>query len=258
MNKNGLDNRTREIKVGVWVTIISGFFLFSFFIAPLTVESGTIPKLSGRANALDYMTVNDSFSWGNKQQSNLGKIGHNQAEYGYFAWSDLNFYAASIYAFGDFNCHQKYERSWEINGNQMPVCTRDVGIFFGAFLIGLMWIRIGHNRWTIRDSFLSVFPDKYLKSIYEKNHRSLAFYGLGIFCILPILLDGGFQAISDYESNALKRIITGTIFGMGFMWFFCASLSAKPSLFESEAQVILPGNARFVQPDIFHQETSDE
>ena len=25
----------------------------------------------------------------------------------------------------------KHERSWEINGNQMPVCTRDVGMFFG-------------------------------------------------------------------------------------------------------------------------------
>ncbi|HJM44561.1 MAG TPA: hypothetical protein QF644_01260 [Candidatus Poseidoniaceae archaeon] len=103
MQKNGLDNRTREKKVGIWVHLISGLLLFSFFIAPLTVESGTIPKLSGRANSLDYMTENGSFSWGNQQKSNYGEVGHNQEEFGVFAWSDLNFFAAATYAFGDFN-----------------------------------------------------------------------------------------------------------------------------------------------------------
>ena len=258
MNKNGLDNRTREKKVGLWVTAISGILLLSFFIAPLTVEPGAIPRLSGRANSLDYMTENGSFSWGNKQSSNFGKIGHNQSEHGHFAWSELNFFAAAVYAFGDLNCHQKHERSWEINGNQMPVCTRDIGIFLGAFLIGLIWIRLGHNRWTIKDTFLGIFPDEKLTPIYKNNKRNLMFFSMVFLCVLPIILDGGLQAITDYESNTIKRLVTGTIFGMGFMWFFCASLSAKPSLFENEAQVILPANARFVQLDKFHHETNEE
>jgi len=259
VQKNGLDNRTREKKVGIWVHLISGLLLFSFFIAPLTVESGTIPKLSGRANSLDYMTENGSFSWGNQQKSNYGEVGHNQEEFGVFAWSDLNFFAAATYAFGDFNCHQKHERSWEINGNQMAVCTRDIGIFFGAFLMSIAWYRFGHNRWTIKDSFLSIFPDDKLESIYENNHRNLLFWGIGTLAVIPILLDGGLQAISDYESGTLRRLVTGALFGIGFIWFFCASLSAKPSLFENEARVLLPANARFVQPPVeFHQDTSEE
>ena len=54
-------------------------------------------------------------------------VGHNQSAYGTFAWTELDPYAAFIYAFGDLNCHTKSERSWVINGNQMPVCVRDVG-----------------------------------------------------------------------------------------------------------------------------------
>ena len=140
----------------------------------------------------------------------------------------------------------------------MPVCTRDVGIFFGAFIIGLLWTRFGHNRWTIKDTFLSVFPDERLNSVYQSNKRGLAFYGLGILCVLPIVFDGGLQAITNYESNTIKRLFTGALFGIGFIWFFSASLSAKPSLFQDESEVLLPANARFVQPDKFHQETNEE
>ena len=259
MLKNGLDDRSREKKIGLWVTYISGFIFFSMFLAPLTLEEGTVPKLSGRANALDYMTESGSFSWGNKQTSDNREIGHNQEEHGFFSWSELNPYAAAIYAFGDLNCHQKSERSWEINGNQMPVCTRDLGIFLGVFLIGIIWTRLGHNRWTIKDSMFSIIPDERLDKIYEANQRNLLFWGIGCLSALPILLDGGIQAISNYESGTLRRIITGTLFGMGFMWFFCASLSAKPSKFNDESQVLLPANARFVQPsEEFHQDMSEE
>ena len=259
MLKNGLQNRNREKKIGLWVTGICGFFLISFFLAPLTVESGTIPKLSGRANSLDYMTENSSFSWGNQQTHDHGEVGHNQEEHGYFSWSDLNIYAAAIYAFGDLNCHQKHERSWVINDNQMPVCTRDVGIFLGAFIIGIIWTRNGHNRWTIKDSLFSIFPNNILDKIYENNQRNLLFWGLACITALPILLDGGLQAITDYESGTFRRIVTGALFGAGFLGFFCASLSARPSFFANESKVILPAGARFIQPsDAFHHDTSEE
>ena len=34
MNKNGLDNRSREKKVGLWVGGVSTFLLVSFFLVP--------------------------------------------------------------------------------------------------------------------------------------------------------------------------------------------------------------------------------
>ena len=54
MNKNGLDNRSREKKVGLWVGGISTFLLVSFFLVPFYLPEGSVPKLSGRANAFDY------------------------------------------------------------------------------------------------------------------------------------------------------------------------------------------------------------
>ena len=247
MNKNGLDDRSRERKVSLWVMGISGFFLVSFFLVPLINENGSIPELSGRANAFDYATVDGWGSWGNSESNSNSHIGHNQSEFGHFAWTELDPYSALIYGFGDLNCHNKNERSWEINGNQMPVCTRDVGIFFGAFLGGLLFFRRGHNRWTVRDSFLSVFPDDKLKKIYDNDWRIHVIWIFAALAIIPIGLDGGIQMITDYESNSFNRLITGTPFGIFIMWFFCSSLSSRPGLFElNPSRVNLPGNAKLM------------
>ena len=250
MLKNGLQNRNREKKIGLWVTGICGFFLISFFLAPLTVESGTIPKLSGRANSLDYMTENSSFSWGNQQTHDHGEVGHNQEEHGYFSWSDLNIYSAFIYGFGDLNCHQKYERSWELNGNQMPVCVRDVGIFFGFFVGSLIWYRRGLNRWTITDSVISIFPSIFYESIYIRGRRSIAVWLFAGMSIIPMGLDGGIQLITSYESNAIMRLITGIPFGLFIGLFFSASLSARPKYFDNDpSKVLLPLGAKLINGD---------
>ncbi|HJN31887.1 MAG TPA: DUF2085 domain-containing protein, partial [Candidatus Poseidoniia archaeon] len=39
----------------------------------------------------------------------------------------MNPVAKVVYYLGDVNCHQKLERSYSYNQNQMPFCTRDVG-----------------------------------------------------------------------------------------------------------------------------------
>ncbi len=246
MNKNGLLERARERKVSAWVMGVSGFFLVSFFIAPLINDEGSISELSGRANAFDYATIDGWGNWGNSQHGQI-VAGHNQSEHTTFAWTDLDPYSAFIYGFGDLNCHNKHERSWSINGNQMPVCTRDIGIFFGAFLGGLLFFRRGHNRWTIRDSFLSVFPDEKLESLYENDWRIITIWGLAALAIIPIGLDGGIQMITSYESTTLNRLLTGTPFGIFLMWFFCASLSSRPTLFDLDpSRVMLPANARLM------------
>lgn len=244
VNKNGLVNRSRERKVSIWVMGISGFFLVSFFLVPLINQSGSIPEMSGRANAIDYATIDGWGSWGNSDSVSKVGVGHNQSEHGHFAWTELDLYSASIYAFGDLNCHNKHERSWKINGNQMPVCTRDIGIFFGAFLGGLLFFRRGHNRWTIRDTFLSVFPDEKLETIYKNDRRILSLWAIAALAIIPIGLDGGIQMITDYESNSLNRLVTGTPFGVFIMWFFISSLCSRPNQFNLDPSgVLLPNNA---------------
>ena len=86
----------------------------------MVVETGEIPEIkNGRANAFDFATEDGFWSSGNEN------VNPNET----FAWTELNPYSAFIYAFGDLNCHNKGERSILINENQMPVCTRDVGIF---------------------------------------------------------------------------------------------------------------------------------
>lgn len=262
MLRNGLEGRGRESRIGSWIIGICGFLLLSLFVAPLTMAPGTVPELSGRANALDYMTKNGSFSWGNQQSSDTASVGHDQASRGLFGWTDLNPYAAFIYAFGDLNCHQKHERSWVINGNQMPMCVRDIGILAGGTIAGALWKRRGLNRWTIRDSLFSLMPDTMLEGIYAENRRAMLLFIFAGVTLIPIGLDGGMQAVSEYESDALRRMVTGLMFGFGFLAFFAASLSARPSYFDHPAQVRLPAGASFVsaehQQDAFHQASSEE
>ena len=83
------------------------------------------------ANAIDYYSEDGFGSHGNQAADEGAADGQCCPA---FAWSEVNFYAAIIYGFGDVNCHQKSERSWEVNNNQLPVCTRDVGIFAGLSL----------------------------------------------------------------------------------------------------------------------------
>ena len=241
--RNGLDGRDREVKVSRWVFGIAGFYCISMFLVPLMMPTDSVPELSGRANMMDYASGD---SWGNHDHFDDGEMGHNQSAHGgTFAWSDLNPYYAFTYAFGDLNCHQKHERSWTINGNQMPVCTRDVGIFLGLALGGWWFSRRGLNRWTIRDSFLTLFPDTMIAPLYKSDRRLSAMAGTCLLFCLPVVLDGGIQAITAYESINPVRITTGIPFGFIIGWYLCASLSSRPEKFNLDATIVqLPAGAR--------------
>ncbi len=244
MERNGLDNRNRERKIGRWIGGISTFFLISFFLVPGYLPADTVPELSGRANTFDYYSED---SWGNSQTDSKKGVGHNQSEHGHFAWSELDPYAALIYGFGDLNCHNKAERSWEVNGNQMPVCVRDVGIFLGLAIGGFIFSRKGLNRWTLRDTFLSIFPDRYTEDIYRNNRRTLAVIIVTVIFALPMALDGFSQLlIASYESTAFMRLLTGTPFGIFVGLFLASSFSARPALFAKDpSTVLLPSGSRF-------------
>ena len=242
--RNGLTSREREQRVGRIVAAAVGAYLLLCFLVPLVLPEGTVPELSGRANALDYASQE---SWGNLNHGDDAKLGHDQPSRGTFAWSELNPFWGFVYAFGDLNCHQKHERSWEINGNQMPVCTRDIGIFIGLFIGAALFGLRGVNRWTVRDTFLSVFPDEKIETLYLKDRRMVAMLlviGIGL---VPMGIDGFTQLLTGYESTNPVRVVTGLFSGLVIGWWFSAALCARAAFFDEDAtRVSLPANARLM------------
>lgn len=107
--------------------------------------------------------------------------------------NDLKFQGLSplphaLYWIGDGECHQIASRSFFLNGNEMPFCSRDVGLFLG-----------------LAAGFMFVSFRKY------KIKPVLALIGL-----VPLGLDGGIQLVTSYESNNPLRLATGILAGLAF------------------------------------------
>jgi uncharacterized membrane protein len=132
-------------------------------VAPFTLPSGSVPDLSGASGRID----------------NGEAINH------------MNLFAAAVYTIGDLNCHQLKDRSFFLNGNEMPFCARDTGIFFGVIL-GMLIVLL-----------------------FSPKFSWLALIAL----LIPIAVDGGIQLLTSYESTNLLRLITGTIGGAGASYF---------------------------------------
>ncbi len=140
-------------------------WLAVLLIAPLTLPSGSVKDLSGAVGRLD-----------NPRHE-----------------AKMNPFADIIYTMGDIECHQIAERSFYLNGNELPVCSRDIGISVGlltGMLIGLLYIR------RINPVLLAIG-------------------------VLPVVLDGGLQAVSSYQSNNTLRILTGIVAGVAVALLLC-------------------------------------
>ncbi len=98
----------------------------------------------------------------------------------------MNGFSSFVYKAGDLNCHQLKNRSFFINGNQMPFCTRCIGIFLG-FSVGALFIMIR----------------------YKELNPTLLILGL-----VPIGVDGLVQLFTSYESNNYLRFATGFFVGI--------------------------------------------
>ena len=125
--------------------------------APLSLPAGSVEDLSGSVGIVD-----------NANQT-----------------AGMNPFARWVYEGGDVNCHQKSSRSFYINGNEMPYCARDVGIFFGM-AIGTMF------------------------SLYFRVELRLRHIVAGL---LPIGIDGGMQLLGFWESINPVRVATGGLAG---------------------------------------------
>ena len=142
------------------------FTLFSLwislqFLAPLAISENSVQDLSGlvAVSDNDYTINNMDFPW------NL------------------------VYSAGDRLCHQKAERSFFVNDNQMPFCSRCTAIWLGlAVGLGFMvFYRI------------------------ELNERFVFAILIGL---VPIGVDGVGQLLGFWESTNAIRVITGLLIGV--------------------------------------------
>ncbi len=142
------------------------FTLFSLwislqFLAPLAISENSVQDLSGLVAVSD-----NEYTIGNMD----------------FPWS-------LVYSAGDRLCHQKAERSFYINGNQMPFCSRCTAIWLGlAIGLGFMvFYRIELN-------------EKFVVAI--------------LIGLVPIGVDGIGQLLGFWESTNVIRVITGLLIGV--------------------------------------------
>lgn len=162
---------------------LSMLWTISVFLAPATMEPGTVEHLHGTA-IMDY------------------------------EWDGLTPYHQFVYGFGDSQCHQIEERSFYINGNQMPLCARCTSLFLWANLgvIAAMLIRPEYN---ISEAAIKIFPKRLQNAIRDRRLVMVSWIVLMVLCVLPTAMDGITQLFSDYQSNNLNRIM----FSLPTGWF---------------------------------------
>ena len=131
------------------------------FITPLAVPANSVDDLTGLSGVSDNKNIIDDLPQ---------------------PWS-------SIYNCGDKMCHQKADRSFFINGNQMPFCSRCTAIWVGL-AIGLGFL------------------------VFYKIPLNAKFLFVIIIGLIPIGIDGLGQLLHFWESTNIMRVITGLLIGI--------------------------------------------
>jgi uncharacterized membrane protein len=172
-------------KIPLILLFVSLIWTLLLFLTPLGLPQGKVVDLDGNANQIDY----------------------------YDKWAKLPFPQNIVYTMGDLHCHQKYNRTFILNDNQMPVCTRDVGIFIGCN-IGIILVFFVNSNLSPTRAFLNLFFKE--RTVEKIKHRKQWVAIILIICALPLIIDGLSQAFMTYESTTAIRMTTGLIFGIMF------------------------------------------
>jgi uncharacterized membrane protein len=153
----------REKVSKILLVFFAIFFIISLlhFLSPLALPRNSVKDLSGLTGISDNEIKIKEMS---------------------FPWNFL-------YIIGDRLCHQKAERSFFLNGNQMPFCSRCTAIWIGI-AIGL--------------GFMILYK-------LPLNEKFLILIILGI---IPIGIDGIGQLLGFWESTNFMRVITGSLVGI--------------------------------------------
>ncbi len=102
--------------------------------------------------------------------------------------------AAPIYFVYRFVCHQRPERSFFLFGHQVAYCQRDLAIYTGVFVLGLVF------------------------ALVRRRLRPLSWRGV-VLLSLPMMLDGTTQLVGLRESTWQLRLATGVLFALAVVWF---------------------------------------
>jgi len=182
--------RILRSKVLLFLFIITLIWTLSLFIAPMTVPPDTVTGLDGYSNRIDYTD----------------------------RWDEMSLYPKLIYYLGDVQCHQKSYRTFYINGNQMPVCARDVAIYIGLS-IGLFAAMLISYTTSPTKTFLNLFPLRFRNFVKKRIGRKLFFFLFIALMFLPLIIDGSAQLLTSYEGSNLMRVLTGlpTGFAGGYL-----------------------------------------
>ncbi|MFK9090088.1 DUF2085 domain-containing protein [Bacillus salipaludis] len=131
-----------------------------------------------------------------------------------------------LHFFGRAICHQLEERSLHASGETLSVCARDTGIYIGIF------------------STLA-----YLHLVKRKVKITIPSIKMSFFLLLlmvPMAVDGLGSYLHLFESNNLRRIVSGTCFGFVLPYFLYPLLSAKA--LENESQPVIADLKDFFVP----------
>ena len=91
-------------------------------------------------------------------------------------------------------------------GYKVAICQRDVAVYGGILLSGIVYAVLRHRV------------------------RPLRWWALAVL-VLPMAVDGGMQLFGFWESNWWRRTLTGVLFGLACVWW------AYPYLDEAMSQV---------------------
>jgi uncharacterized membrane protein len=144
----------------VFFVLFSLWFLLQL-LAPIALPKGSVSDLSG------LVAISDN-------EDTINNMG--------LPWS-------FVYSAGDRLCHQKAERSFFINDNQMPFCSRCTAIWLG-FAIGLGFM------------------------VFYKIQLNEKFLFAILLSLVPIGMDGVGQLFGFWESTNVIRLITGLLVGV--------------------------------------------
>ena len=156
-----MEKRERVSKIIFFIFLIMLLFILLQLLSPVFLQKDTYTDLHGTVGIIDNLERIDSLS---------------------FPWN-------IPYFLGDLLCHQKPDRSFFLNGNQMSFCSRCTAIWFG--------IAIG----------LAIM-------LYYQIDLNERFMLLIILSLIPIGIDGTGQLLGFWESTNLSRVITGLIIGV--------------------------------------------
>lgn len=89
-----------------------------------------------------------------------------------------------------FGCHARPDRSFFFRGKQFPICARCTGELVGM---------------------IAGIPITILCGVPEFRYV--------ILLMVPMVFDGFLQLLTPYESGNIRRLLTGIVFGVAFIFF---------------------------------------